>query len=171
MSAAASRAPGASGPGFEVINPPNRLKEKVGTGTGFDAATLARAQQAVDDLGVNFKDEAQAVIDRMTRLMEQAGREPDGRAARVHQIYELVFDLKGLGETFDYPLVTEVGNSLCRFAEDLPGVTDIDVEVVKAHVDALATVFKRKIAGDGGATGRAVVAGLDQAVAKYKERR
>ena len=45
--------------------------------------------------------------------------------------------------------------------------TDNQVEVVKAHVDAMRAVIREKVSGDGGQVGKELLAGLKAAVQRF----
>lgn len=159
-------APAEGGTG-EVIRPPNRLKAKVGAAAGFDPHALARAEAGVASLASDFDADAPERVRRVRAALAAVPAEPAARAAAVARIHRAVFDFKSFGATFGFPLVTRIGESLCRFIEGRGAIGDDDLEIVKAHVDALATVICERIRDDGGELGRAVVAGLEAAVARF----
>ena len=60
-----------------------------------------------------------------------------------------------------------MGSQLCHFIEDylfpLAGEripNEAELEVVKVHMEAIRLVIQQKMEGDGGATGKQLVAGL-----------
>ena len=62
--------------------------------------------------------------------------------------------MKGQGETFDYPLVSQLGNALCRLLETAPPPGSAGMEQVTALAAALGRVIRERLAGDGGEEGR-----------------
>lgn len=83
------------------------------------------------------------------------------RAEHLKGLFRIAHDLKGQGSSFDYPLITRIGNSLCRFIEKLVEPQPRDFDVMAAHVDALGTVVSNRIRGEGGAVGRTLADRLE----------
>ena|SRR5262245_48979510 len=77
------------------------------------------------------------------------------------QLYRLSHDLKGLGGTFDYALITRIGESLCGLIQngDLPDDRFLQRHIV-AHVAALKAVFQFDLKGDGSDEGEKLLATL-----------
>lgn len=73
----------------------------------------------------------------------------------------LAHDLKGLGGTFDYDLITIIAGSMCRAISDRAVVTD---EGLKRRLAAMATalhaIVQFDLKGDGGVQGRDLLATL-----------
>lgn len=78
------------------------------------------------------------------------------------QLYRLSHDLKGLGGTFDYQLITTIGESLCALIadQDLPDDRLLQ-RYVMAHVAALQAVLRFDMSGDGGDEGERLLATLE----------
>lgn len=77
------------------------------------------------------------------------------------QLYRLSHDLKGLGGTFDYQLITTIGDSLCALItdEDLPNDRFLQ-RCLTAHVAALQAILQFDLKGDGGGDGERLLATL-----------
>lgn len=133
--------------------------------TGIDPEILARAERAVAALGGDFIDQTkEALDDHRTRLDRTAGL-PDGDSPR--EIFSFAHDLRGQGGSFGYPLLSEIGGSLCQFLEARDfQLIDGDKVVVHSHFDAVAAILADEIAGDGDTVSQALVAGLLELVAK-----
>lgn len=78
------------------------------------------------------------------------------------QLYRLSHDLKGLGGTFDYQLITIIGESLCALIadQDLPNDRYLQRYVI-AHVAALQAVLRFDMSGNGGDEGERLLATLE----------
>ncbi|NJM91439.1 MAG: hypothetical protein HC861_01085 [Rhodospirillaceae bacterium] len=78
------------------------------------------------------------------------------------QLYRLSHDLKGLGGTFNYQLITIIGESLCALIadEDLPNDRFLQ-RYVTAHVAALQAILQFDMSGDGGGEGERLLATLE----------
>ena len=81
------------------------------------------------------------------------------------ELYRLAHDMKGQGGTVGYPLITAIGDSLCRFLEGRRTLDRAALEVARRHVEALRTVIAHRLSGDGGARGAEVIEALAKPVA------
>ena len=151
----------------EYITPPNLLKFKVSGGGPLDLATLAKADAAITALGEDFPTQAKRDLARVLDSLERAKVDADGRKEHVAEIHAVVHELRGLGGTFGYILVSRIGNSLCRFVEVIDAVDDMSLTVPQAHVDALRAVITTRIKGDGGDLGREIARELDKLTQPY----
>lgn len=55
-------------------------------------------------------------------------------------IYEIAHNIKGMGSSFDHPLMTEAGRSLSAYLRLKPGAED-ELSVIEAHIDALERIL------------------------------
>jgi hypothetical protein len=77
------------------------------------------------------------------------------------QLTALAHDLKGLGGTFGYNLITIVAGSICRTVRDESVVTDESLQRrTTALVTALNAIIQFDLKGDGGVQGRDLLATL-----------
>lgn len=77
----------------------------------------------------------------------------DDKAARI---YDLTHNIKGMGGSFDFPLMTFAGGSLCSYIKDLPESKNLSAKIIDAHVKVFDVVLAHKIQGDGGEKGVAL---------------
>ncbi len=104
---------------LEIINPPNALKQKVGTGGAgaVDVEALERAEQVIFGMTgsyLNWVAEDLQKIDTAYVVLKAA----DGdRKAELNGVFQVAHDIKGQGGSFGYDLMTAIGNELCRFIE------------------------------------------------------
>lgn len=148
--------------------PPNYLKMKVGSG-GIDKEALKEAEIAIQVLGHKmYAKWADDDLGRMRAAFEEMKQtnldDPDG----VKKMLRVCWDMKGLGGTFGYPLVTTITHYLSNYLEHCLEHADAKVSaaVVSPHIDALYVVLSQKVSGDGGAIGRELVSGLEKVVLK-----
>ena len=113
-----------------VIRPPNALRMKVGGGFGINADAVARAEEALKAMAAQFdqwlKDEIVKLDAAQGRIREE-GYTPE----TAENLYFRAHDLKGLGTTYEYPLVTRIAGSLCRLLDDAGGPVEITVSAQK----------------------------------------
>ncbi len=150
---------------IEVFMPPNILKAKVGgTVTGLDMAAVKRAEQAMEELKVEFTD---WLTKDITRLGETyAAFAADMSAARAGELFRASHDLKGQATTFGYPLIARVASSLSKLIDELGSADKIPTPLVAAHVDAIRVIFRDKIKDISDLTALTLVEELEARVIK-----
>lgn len=156
-----------SGKGYEVIDPPDTLKDKVTySSTGVDLSMLEKAEQVIASLQGSYLEWVQEDLVKLQALYERAVAEPDERKTILKEVFRVAHDIKGQGGSFGYDLMTTVGNHLCRFVEAQDEAGDADMEVIKLHLDAMRLIIGQRLEGSGGAQGERIVGGLQAVIAK-----
>lgn len=151
----------------QVIRPPNPLRAKVGGGFGgIDASAIARAEEALKAMSAQFgqwlNDEV-AKLDKAQADIRNEGYSPETAEA----LYFRAHDLKGLGTTYEYPLVTRIAASLCRMLDDADKRMQAPLAVVDAHIDAIKAVVRDKIQTDDHPVGRDLAETLEARAAEH----
>lgn len=151
----------------QVIRPPNTLRAKVGGGFGgIDANAIARAEEALKAMSAQFgqwlNDEV-VKLDKAQADIRSQGYTPETAEA----LYFRAHDLKGLGTTYEYPLVTRIAASLCRMLDDADKRMQAPLAVVDAHIDAIKAVVRDKIQTDEHPVGRDLVETLEARTAEH----
>lgn len=149
----------------EIIRRPNALRAKVGGGFGsIDASAVARAEEALKALSAQFD---QWLKDEITKLeAAQAVIRTDGfNEATAQSLYFRAHDLKGLGSTYEYPLVTRLAGSLCRTLDSSEHRQQSPWPLVNAHIEAIRAVVRDKIQTDDHPVGRQLAEELEAKVA------
>lgn len=132
----------------------------------FDEGAVSRADDALKSMSGSFE---QWLDNDSVKL--QAARVEAQRLGWSDESLEVVLrgahDLKGMGATYGYPLVTQLGASLCRLIETEAGkqASRANPALVNAHVDALRAVIRDRITTDAHPLGRAIVRALEAHVA------
>ena len=150
----------------EVIHPPNKLRARVGPGTkGMDPALLAKAEEAVVKVqnSIDFAAQVAPDLAKITDALQHISQRND-QHKHLEAMFQVVHDLRGGGTSFGYPLVTQIGSLLCKYIEHREDADDAEIEVIRAHVDALRAVVMSKLKGDGGPIGQEIVKGLHKIV-------
>lgn len=149
---------------------PNRLKEKVG-GAGVQGRgelpikALGEADGTLDRNSFEFHDWASGYLSVMSRICDKALTLPESaRRKPFEKINEIAHELRGQGGTFGYPLITSVGKMLYEITGFACSTDDMAIRIVKAHIDIMRVVFRDKVTGDGGETGRELIKTLIKAI-------
>lgn len=149
---------------LEVINPPNTLKQKVGTGGpgAVDLEALQRAEEVIigmTDSYLNWVVEDLKKIDEAyTKLANAQG---DGKE-ELEGVFQVSHDIKGQGGSFGYDLMTAIGNELCRLIEKIDIPDPGEIEAIKVHIDSMKLVIGEDMKGQGGKAGEKMLAGLQK---------
>lgn len=154
----------------ELISPPNRLKEKVGSG-GIDENVLNKAQALLENNTVDFKPIASMLMELLAEAVTDAKNgNIKGETAIEAMIYPAM-QLKAQGTMFHYPLVTEISNILVNFLETVTTVDKDVLDLVVAHKMSINAVLASQIKGDGGKVGKDLRDALMDACNRYYKTR
>ena len=75
-------------------------------------------------------------------------------------VFAIAHDIKGMGASFGFPLMTEIGTTLCHYLKTYPKDIPASKPVVEAHTKAMKVVLDNSITGNGGEKGAALTARL-----------
>ncbi|MBJ7485869.1 Hpt domain-containing protein [Brevundimonas sp.] len=152
----------------QVIRPPNTLRLKVGGGFGgIDANAIAKAEAALKAMSSQF---GQWLQDEITKLdaAQAAIRAKGLNAETAEELYFRAHDLKGLGSTYQYPLVTRLAGSLCKLLDEPGKRAEAPQALLDAHIDAIRAVVRDEIQTDDHPTGRILAETLEAKVSAYR---
>ena len=153
----------------EIVNYPNTIKAKVSGGGPISKAMLERAKNVIEEHGAGYVERARAQIESLQKTVQEASGDVQSRPELFAEIFLKSHDIRGLGSTFGYDLITEIGTSLCTLVEGMEVYDDDALGVVRAHVDALRAIIAHGVKGDGGEIGREISNGLAKVVAKLAQ--
>ncbi len=144
-----------------IIRPPNRLKAKLGGPLPPpDEALIKRAEASLAALAPQFgewiADNVADLEAAFAAALDSQFDDPAGAA-----FYRSAHDLKGLGTTYGFPIVTRLSASLSRLigTEELRAAAP--AALVKAHVDAIRAAVREQVTGDS----RGIAAALAEELA------
>lgn len=148
------------------ITPSFRLK--AGGGFGINADAIAKAEAALKAMSAQF---SQWLNDEVAKLDKAQAdiREKGYTAETAEALYFRAHDLKGLGSTYEYPLVTRIAGSLCRMLDDPAARLTAPLPILDAHINAIRAVVRDGIKTDENPTGRVLVEALETQVADHRK--
>ncbi len=154
----------------EIIKAPNSLsKAKTGSGPAkLDTELLERAEKAVHKMEASYNEWVKDDLDEIEATLKELAAADGKDMDIVKKLYRVVFDTKGQGGSFGYPLLTQVAGSLADFLNDRDELNRFGLEVTAAHVSAMRAVIKEGVRDDGGETGIELVESLHALVAKAR---
>lgn len=149
---------------LEVINPPNTLKQKVGTGGpgAVDLEALERAEQVIIGMTDNYLEWVVEDLKKIEEAYKVLAAASGDRKAEMEAVFQVSHDIKGQGGSFGYDLMTAIGNELCRLIERIDQIGPNEVEAVKLHIDTLKLVIAQDMKGQGGKPGEELLSSLQK---------
>ncbi len=151
----------------QVIQPANTLKMRMGGGRfSLDADAVARAEAALKSLSGQF---SQWLNDELEKL-DAARAEIKAKgmtAATSESLYMRSHDLKGLGATYEFPLVTRIAASLCKLIDNPDTRTTAPLYLVDAHIDAIKAAVRDGIKTDEHPVGKVLAEELEAKTSAY----
>jgi chemotaxis protein histidine kinase CheA len=145
--------------------PPNLLKARVAPRIGaLSPDALAKAEAALKALSNNF---GQWLNDEIVKLETARARIAEQGMTRetAEQFFIHAHDLKGLGGTYEFPLITRIAGSLCKLMSDKETRASAPLPLVDAHIDAIKAVVRDDIRDPAHPVGSALAAELERRVA------
>ena len=152
----------------QIIQAPNTLRLKVG-GAGrlgaLDPAAIAKAEAALKSLSGNF---SQWLNDEIAKLeaARQTIRAEGVTPQTIEALYLRAHDLKGLGTTYGYPLITRIAASLCTLTDDADKRARTPMALVDAHIDAIGAAVREDMKDERHPVGGALADALEAQVAQ-----
>lgn len=151
----------------QVIRPPNTLRMKVGGGFGgIDAGAIAKAEQALQAMSAQFGQWLQDEITKLDKAQSDI-RTLGYNDETAEALYFRAHDLKGLGTTYQYPLVTRLAGSLCKMLDDPAKRMAAPTLLLDAHIDAIKAVVRDEIQTDDHPVGKVLAETLEARVAAH----
>ena len=149
---------------IEIFMPPNVLKAKMGNGS-LDLSAVQRAEQAIDDLKGEFTGWVIEDVNRLTEAHQAYAKQSD--AETLGDLYRAAHDLKGQATTFDFPLVSRVGSSLCKLTDDANSGLPLPPPLIAAHIDAIKVIVRDNLTDPSARMASVLAAELELQVAGF----
>jgi hypothetical protein len=145
----------------QMIQPPNTLKAKVGGGRfSLDADAVARAEAALKSLSGQFAQWMQDELDKLDAARAEVrakGLIPE----TAEGLYMRAHDLKGLGATYEFPLVTRIAASLCKLIDNPETRANAPLALIDGHIDAIKAAVRDSIKTDDHPVGKMLAEELE----------
>ncbi len=152
----------------QFIQPPNTLRLKVGGARfgGIDPEAIAKAEAALKSLSSQFSQWLADELDKMDAARAEItakGYTPETAEA----LYLRAHDLKGLGSTYEYPLVTRIAASLCKITDTAAARAKAPLYLIDAHIEAIKAAVRDEIKDENHPVGLALANELEGRVAEH----
>lgn len=154
----------------QVIQIPNTLRAKVGGKMGaLDPATLAKAEEALSSLSGQFDNWLDEEVTKLEKAQETI-RNEGLTEKNAEGLYFRCHDLKGLGTTYGYPLITRIAGSVCKMLDDDHIRMQSPRVLLDAHVDAIRAIVRGKIKDETHPVGVALAETLEARVKEHMDK-
>ncbi len=152
----------------QMFPAPTALRLKVGGGRlgAIDPAAIAKAEAALKSLSGNF---TQWLNDEITKLegARQTVKAEGPTPENMESLYLRAHDLKGLGATYGFPLITRIAGLLCRLIDDKSKRLQAPMPLIDAHIDAIKAAARDEIKTEEHPVGQALVRELESQIAAF----
>jgi len=154
----------------QIIQVPNTLRAKVGGRLGaLDQEAIAKAEAALADLSTQFEDWLMDEIKKLEDVQAQI-KEEGLNPENADQLFYRAHDLKGLGTTYGFPLITRISGSLCKMLDEEEKRKVAPWKLVEAHMDAIRAVVRGQIKAENHPTGKVLSETLEARVKEHLEK-
>ena len=150
----------------QITPPSNSSRLKLGGRFGaIDADAIAKAEAALKSLSGQF---AEWLDDEIKKLdAARAAVQANGYTPETSEgLYLRAHDLKGLGSTYEFPLITRIAASLCKLIDTPERRAQASLFLIDSHIDAIKACVRDDIRNDSHPTGRALAEELERRVAE-----
>ncbi len=134
----------------------------------FDDRAIERAEAALEALSINFDEWMAGEIERLDGA-RIAGRRDGYTEASLDTLFLRAHDVKGVGTTYGYPLITALGAQLCRLLDNPEGrrAARETPALIDAHVDGMRAILRSNLKDADDRTGLALVRELKSRVDRW----
>ena len=130
--------------------------------TGGIGDSLRRAEAAVAKLAETYVEWAMKDVMSLRAALAAARADPDRIADHLSALHAVAHNVKGQGGSFGFPLVTRIGHSLTRLVRGRELASSEVLDIIAAHIDAIAMLLEHRVTGDGGELGEAMALRLEE---------
>jgi hypothetical protein len=151
----------------QVFAAPTALRDRLGPRFGrIDPAAIAKAEAALKGLSSQF---GQWLQDELTKLdaARELIRTQGATRATLDGLFTRAHDLKGLGATYEFPLVTRIAGSLCKLLGDGDERVSTPLPLVDAHIQTIRAAVRDNIRDSDNPVGAALAKELELRTAEY----
>jgi two-component system chemotaxis response regulator CheY len=125
-------------------------------------------EQVIADEGERYREVRRRDLQDLIAMTKQLKEATAPSPLLIRAIHDKSHDLKGMGQTFGYPLLTEAGDSMCKLLANLPpdrGDAPVIVQAVETHTMVMNLIVDQNIR-DAGKVGMELIEGLRMLVEK-----
>ena len=154
---------------MEMTTPPNLLQIKIGGPiSGGDLHLIQKAEEALKDLSGNFQNWLEEEVEKL-ETAAAAVREHGLKGDEGEQLFIRAHDLRGLGSTYDFPIITRLAGSLTKMIDIPEKRQEAPRALALAHVDAIRAALSQNIRDIDDNIAAALATELETRTAEFAE--
>ena len=134
--------------GYEIHHPVHKLQSKVTTKGGLSLAEIEkRMAKKMKGLTEEFLAGVPAMIDTIEKALVQLEKGEGGQTSQA-AIFRQGHDLKGMGGSFNYPIMGTIGVGICDLTHSDIETSSLSLPLIRVHLDLLNYVMANRIKDD-----------------------
>ncbi|MBO0333100.1 Hpt domain-containing protein [Sneathiella sp. CAU 1612] len=152
--------------GYEIHHPKFTLKTKVDKSGGL---TLEEMEKRMGKKMAALTEQYLASIPAVIEIIDTALSKLEkgkGGIAEQEALFRQGHDLKGMGGSFDYPIMGTIGEGICTLTSDDIELSKLNLALIRVHLDLLAYVAAKRIKNDTDPNAAPIIAALAEAKPK-----
>jgi len=106
-----------------------------------------------DELVTQFVDWTSEAVVELRQIVDDFAEPGLRGSVEVSRLYDLVHNIKGMGGSFNFNLMTVIGTGLCAYLKAMDDAHSVSKRVLEAHIRAFEVVLENRITGTGGVQG------------------
>lgn len=122
-----------------------------------------RLEQVILDASPAFEQEIRDRLNDMRRQLAGLNGDAFGVVFLLPPLHDLAIDIKGMGGTFGYHLLTDLAKSLESLLAQVELPTTSECDLIAVHIDAMYMLLMQHIRGQGGDLERQLLINLGYA--------
>lgn len=160
-------------PKVQIIQPSMDLRKravnfKTGFGVILTPDEAVKLEAVVEKSSDNFAKQVAAKLKVLRESLAALSDETAPHMALIERVASDALEIKGLGGTFKFPLLTQIAKSLHDYAAQIKDPNVWHGVIFAHHIDALYVVLAQRITGLGGKVEAELLKALRQASTKYR---
>ncbi|MEQ8506751.1 MAG: hypothetical protein RIB80_15620 [Rhodospirillales bacterium] len=132
------------------LKPQKHLSQKVRRGGPSMEQAILKAVNAADDLIGQYQGWAVDDLETLWQSFVETSRTGRADPVRLKELYDMTHEARGQGGSFGFPLISVVGDSLCKYLDGLPRLKTRDLDVIRVHIMAMKAIFRQGLKGHQG---------------------
>ena len=134
------------------------LQKKVGTGS-IDEKKVERAQDVIKNNKVDFAPIAKPHLDELSKAIKASLglKNPTNEKEILESYMTPIMNIKANAATFNYSLISGLAGTVLTFLEDVKKYDKKVVQIVDLLYKTILLILARKMSGDGGGEGKALL--------------
>ncbi len=140
-----------------LVRPPRHISEKVPRKGGpTPAAAILKALNASAQLTQGYQGWAIDDLEDLWRQFQKTAVNGKSDVRQIVSLFDMAHEIRGQGGSFGFPIISVIGDSLCKFLDNRQVLTTTDLEIIRIHIFAMKAVFRQGLKGDCGEVGREI---------------